>query len=328
MEVLKDEPYLGYFKYVGSLVQEGYLDARKSAEVLIGMDEVLRYFLFQQDKTLQEKEIELPVKIRKGSWEALIPQSLSDWLITGGGLALTKYAITAVTEVAKYDFKDKGTKDVLKEALKSIKWVIKIATHLKSLTIKTFSEAKFIQRDGEHLIGIQNEKGELIYVPNKYLEEYKNCPQKLFEKLAHIIEPERELEIGINESLPLDKDEEFKSVTITNSEKYIFYTKEDIDEILFPELVHGAYVEISGRVTRGNENTNNLGFEYFDHILVCTPLTGNIKDYKALMFTNCILKGYVDRTSEEGLINSKKPRIRFNVLEEMANQSNQGNLFK
>jgi len=327
MEILKEEEYLGYFKYEGSLVEAGYLDARKSAEVLIGLDEVLRYFLFQEDKTLQEKEIELPVRIRKGSWEALIPQSLSEWLITGGGIAFTKYLTTALTEVAKNDFKNKGTKDVLKEALKSIKWVIKIATHLKSLTIKTFNGVTFIEREGEHLIGIKNEKGELIYVPNKYLEAYKNCPEKLFERLAHIIEPERELEIGINETLPLDKDEGFKSIKIKSSEKYIFFTKEEIEDILFPELVHGSYVEIAGRVTRGNENTNNLGFEYFNHILVCSPLSGNIKDYKSLMFTNCILKGYVDRVGDDGLINAKKPRIRFDVLEEMPNQSNQGKLF-
>ena len=69
MEVLSEQEYLGYFKYEGSLVESGYMDARKSAEALIGIDEVLRHFLFQQDKTLQEKEIEIPIRIRKGSWE-------------------------------------------------------------------------------------------------------------------------------------------------------------------------------------------------------------------------------------------------------------------
>jgi hypothetical protein len=328
MESTLDESYLGYFKYDGQLVEAGYLDARKSAEVLIGIDEVLRHFLYQEDKTFQETVIELPVRIRKGSWEALIPKSLTDWLITGGGIALTKYASTAVTEIAKNDFKDKGTKDILKEAFKSIKWVIKIATHLKSLVVKAFGEVTFVERAGQSLIGIQNEKGEWIYAPKKYLEAYRNCPEKLFEKLAHIIEPERELEIGVNDALPLDKDEEFKAVKIKSSEKFIFYKNEDVEEIVFPELLHGNYVELYGHVTRGNENTNNIGFEYLNHILVCSPVNGNVKDYKNLMFTNCIIKGYVDRLSDDGTINERKPRIRFITLEEIPSQSNQGVLFK
>jgi hypothetical protein len=327
MESNINEEYFGYFKYEGSLVAAGYLDARKSAEALLGLDEVLRYFLFQQDKTLQEKEFELPVRIKKGSWEALIPKSLLDWLITGGGIAFTKYLTTAVTEIAKNDFKDKTTSDILKEAFKSMKWVIKIAIHLKSLVIKTFNDATFVEQNGNSLIGIQNEMKDWIYVPKKYIEAYRNCPEKLFEKLAHLIEPERELEIGTNESIPLDPDEEFRVAKITNSEKFIFYTKEDTEEVLFPELVHGSYVELEGHVTRGNENTNSIGFEYFRHILVCFPVNGNVKDYKALLFTNCILKGYVDRLSDDGSFNERKPRIRFMSLEELPNSSNQGKLF-
>ena len=115
----------------------------------------------------------------------------------------------------------------------------------------------------EKLIGIENDKGEFLYVSKKYLEAYRNCPEKLFEKLADLIEPERELEIGVNDLVPLDNDEEFRAVKITASEKFIFYTKEDSEEFLFPELVHGSYVEIEGHVTRGNENTNSIGFEYF-----------------------------------------------------------------
>jgi hypothetical protein len=201
------------------------------------------------------------------------------------------------------------------------------AIHLKSLVVNSFNDPTFIEKDGKNVIGIQNEKKEWIYVPKKYLEANRNCPEKLFDKLTHIIEPERELEIGTNELIPLDPDEEFRVVKINNSEKFIFYTKEDTDNVLFPELVHGSYVELEGHVTGGNENSNSIGFEYFRHILVCFPINGNVKDYKALLFTNCILKGYVDRLSDDGTFNERKPRIRFMSLEELPNSSRQGKLF-
>ena len=41
------EDYLAHIKYEGELVSEGYLDARKSAEILIGIDEILRYYIHQ-----------------------------------------------------------------------------------------------------------------------------------------------------------------------------------------------------------------------------------------------------------------------------------------
>ncbi|WP_462278713.1 hypothetical protein [Ferruginibacter sp.] len=303
--------FLAYIKYEGSLVEEGYLDARKSAEVLIGIDEVLRYFLYQIDRDFQNLEFEIPIRIRKGSWESLIPHTLGQWLTTAVGAGLTTYASTALKKIAENDFKDKGVADVLKKVIKSIKWVIKISTHVKSLIQKQFVEVDFKEENGETLVGVKNAEGETIYVPIEYLELYQNCPERLFSKLTKIIEEERELEIGFNPDEPLDKDDTEKSVKIGINDKYIFTKKEEDDTILFPELVHNQYVELEGHVSRGNENTNTIGFEYLRHILTCLPSQGNIKNYKTLLFTNCLIKGYIDRMDDEGNINEKKPRIRF-----------------
>ncbi len=322
-----EDDFVGFFKYEGSLVQEGYFDARKSAEALIGIDEIMRYFLFQISKELQEKDIEIPVRIRKGSWEALIPHSLSEWLITGTGVALTTYATTALKKIAENDFKDKGTKDVTKEVFKAIKAVIKIAIHLKSLVIKSFEDVKFKDEDGIILVGIQNENGELLYVPEKYLEMYKNCPEKLFSKVAHHIEPERELEIGTNIDEVLDNDDIVQSVKVGFRSKSVFYKAPDENELLFPELTHGMYIELDGHISRGNENANSIGFEYMRHILTCYPVNGNIKDYKDVMFTNSKIKGTVDRRDDDGNINEKKPKIRFVDLEEIKLQNPQKGLF-
>ena len=81
--------------------------------------------------------------------------------------------------------------------------------------------------------------------------------------------------------------------------------------IVFPELKHDAYVELEGYVTRGNENTNTIGFQYMDHILTCRSIKKSIVDYKPELFTNCLIKGYVDRTDKFGKFIEKKPRINF-----------------
>ena len=42
---MTEEKYIGYLKYSGKSVEDGLMDARKSAEALLGFDEVLRYFI-------------------------------------------------------------------------------------------------------------------------------------------------------------------------------------------------------------------------------------------------------------------------------------------
>lgn len=69
---LKDEDYLAYFKYKGSLVKEGYLDARKASDALQGIDEVMRHFLIQENESLLKVKFEIPIGLRWGIWQAMI----------------------------------------------------------------------------------------------------------------------------------------------------------------------------------------------------------------------------------------------------------------
>lgn len=308
-ETQNEDDFLAYLKYEGRLVETGYMDARKSAEALVGIDEVVRYFLFQEDPTLQELQFEIPVRIRKGSWEALLPHNIEEWIRTAVGLGITTYATTALKKLAENDFKDKKIKDIFKDVFKAIKWVVKIATHLGTMTQKKVENVQF--EENNTWIRIPNAKGEILLVPYKYFEFYVNCPEKLFSRITNVVESERELKIGINKK-DADSDDDKEDVKITVKEKYIFTRKgEDNDEILFPELVHNSYVELDGHVTRGNENANTIGFQYNDHILTCFPAQGNITKVKSLLFTNCIIKGYVDRMGFDGEINEKRPRIRY-----------------
>lgn len=320
------EPVLGFFKFEGKLVDDGYLDARKSAETLVGIDEVMRYFLFQSDPNIQKVYIEIPVRIRKGSWEALIPQNIDEWLIAVAAFGVARYSATAIEKMAENDVGKLGLKDAFKNAFKAIKWVIKIASHMGSLIRKQFTNVTFERENGEQLIGIKNDKGEVLYVPLRYLEIYKNCPEKLFSKLAINVEKERELEIGVSDDVPLELDDTDRIVRIGLDNKHIFAKPEQTD-ILFPELIHNQYVELPGHVSRGNENANTIGFEYQGHILTCYPTQGNIIQYKTLMFTNCIIKGYVDRNDEAGNPVDKRPRIRFLLLTPITSERDQLGLF-
>jgi len=61
--------YLAYFKYSGEKTREGYMDAKKSAEALLGIDEVLRFLIYKKAPELSEIKFDIPIKIQKGSWE-------------------------------------------------------------------------------------------------------------------------------------------------------------------------------------------------------------------------------------------------------------------
>lgn len=306
-----DDPNIGIFSYIkfdGKRVEDGFLDARKSGETLIGIDEALRYFIYQENPDFQSFDFEIPVRIRKGSWEALFSESLDMLLIKG---ALTwggaKYLGKALEKMAENDFKNAGFKEVFKKSFKAMTWIIRMAIHLGTLSIKKFRNVEF-SKDNQ-LTKLKNSEGEELWVPTEYLELFANCPDSMFSKLAKIIEEERELVVGFKDE---NKTEE---VRVKYSQKFIFTTEQDMDEVLFPELKHNDYVELQGHVTRGNEKANTIGFLYQEHILTCYPEEGNIKRYRNALFSNCLMKGFVDREDKKGKTNELRPRIRFIALE-------------
>ncbi|MFX0136311.1 MAG: hypothetical protein ACFFDN_21905 [Candidatus Hodarchaeota archaeon] len=297
------QKYLAFLKYRGKLVEEGFLDARKSAEVLLGFDEIIKYFVQLENPEFYNIEFEVPVRIQKGTWEALIPDDIELFLVKGIlAWGVAKYFGSALNEMAKNDFKDIGFKNIIKGAFRSITWVIKIGKHFKRMNKRKLENLKFEQNN--EIIGIPDENNNYLYVPKKYLEYYTNCPEKLFSKIARIIEPERELIIGL-------LDEVDSQVDIDHNHKFIFIKQEDIQDIIFPELKHNDYVELEGHVTKGNEKSNTIGFEYNGHILSCKPYKGKVIKFKEEMYSNCKIKGYIDRIDKFGNPTEKKPKIIF-----------------
>lgn len=311
--------YIGFVKYEGKRLETGAFDARKSAKALLGFDEALRHFISAQSPELRNVDFEIPVKIEKGSWVASIPSDIGTLFQLGMGVVATAYFTTAAKKMAEKDFDGFGFKEVFKVSLEAIKWVAKIGKHLGGLVQRRFDNAKFSENN--ELIGIPNEKGEYLFVPKKYFELYVGCSPRILDKLASNIDPTITLSIGVV------IDNEIEEEIITLDDKSIFTDEETdlIEEVLFPELVHGESVVLEGEVTRENKTSHSMGFKYQGHILTAYPDSGNIVPFKQMLFDQCRLVGVIDRIDEKGRIGAKRPKLIFSHLEPISEQN--GDLF-
>jgi len=311
--------WIGYLRYSGKGVEGGLMDARKSAHALIGFDGALRHFLSQEAPALRNVEYEIPVVIRPGSWEAMLPANAPSWMMTALGVAGTAYMGKAAAKMAEHDFKGVGVTTIFRRSLKCLQSVIRLGKHLGTLHTKQFPKVKWNKEKA--LIGIPNEKGEHLYVPKSVLDSFACCPPGLFSDMAAIIQNDRELQIGeIGPEGVLD-------VEITEADRHIFYVPETEDEILFPELQHGQAVELEGVVTRGNENSNSIGFQYQGHILACYPTVGSIVRFKSALFLKCRIKGVINRADDIGGTSSRCPKIFFEGLVPIEKEPHISDLF-
>lgn len=317
-----EEKYIGFIRYEGKLVEDGLMDARKQAEALLGLDNALRYFITKQAPDFRNLDFEIPVRIKKGSWEALIPESVGGWAQAGLGVVATAYFSKAAQLMAEKDFADFGITDVFRKSLDAIKWFARIGKHMGDIAVRSFENTKF---DADNsLIGICNADGEYLYVPKNYLDLYISSNPKLLEKLVGNVEEERALEIGTIANGNIDV------VTINKDEKNIFCEEESEqdDDVLFPELIHGDSIVLDGEVTRENKTSNSMGFKYLDHILTAYPESGSIVPYKQLLFLNCKLFGTVDRIDEKGRIAARRPKLYFSHIEPLEKEKQNNDIFE
>lgn len=291
-----EDEQLGFVKYSGELVKHGYMDARKSAQALLGVDEAVRFFVFQQAPDFRSPNFELPVRVKKGSWEIVV-----------GGIVLA-YGVKAAQKMADNDFADVGMKDVLRKSLEGIQWLIRIGKHLGDLTIKKFVDAKF--KDNNQLIGIRNSDGEYLYIPKEYFDFYISSSPALLKKMSEVVEEERSLSVGVYEYGHLVEE------SITRRDRQIFTHEKELEEDqLFPELEHGQRVVLEAEVTRGNEMSNTIGIGYKGHVITGVPEVGSIVRFKSSLFLSCRIHGRVSREDDKGRLDARRPRIIFSRIE-------------
>ena len=313
---MKNQEKIWYLKYSWDSVQEWAFDMKKSAEALLGFDEILRYFVSKEEPLLSNVPYEIPTNIKKGSWEI----GLFEWIASIWATAyLTSFAVTAAKDWLLATWWPKDASKIFKWALSSIQWIIKIRTHRKDKNRK-IEHLKF--RNNNQEVGIPNQVGEYLFVPKKYLNQYTGFPEKIFTKNTKLIEKDRVLEIGC-----IEADGSVKDVRLTENEKHYFYEEENEESIILPELVHWAHVEVKGEITRTTENTNTIWFRYNWHVLTCKPLSKSLAYFKdkivsldeGHIFSKVKMTGRVDRVDTDGEHKDKKPMILFTEIEKYRN---------
>lgn len=123
------------------------MDARKQADALLGMDHALRHFIIKLNPAFKGIDFEIPVKVREGSWEALIPETVSGWVQASLGIAATAYLTQAAQKMAERDFDEFGVRDIFSKALSAINGSLALESilaalkpnHLKTLNLPTIT---------------------------------------------------------------------------------------------------------------------------------------------------------------------------------------------
>lgn len=317
---MEHQDCIGFLSYSGSLVEDGLLDARKSAEALLGLDQAIRHFAGEQSPQLKEADYEFPVRIQQSSWDAIIPSNIGDWIMACLGIGAVKYVATAASEMAKKDFKDAGFRDIFRRALEAVQWMIRLGKHLGHLKIRKVENVRW--KEDNQVVSVPNSEGEFLDVPREYLELVQTARPDLLKRITQLVEEERQMSVSVV------RDGQQFSETVTSKYRTIF-TGEETNEtdVLFPELQHGQDVSLEGNVTRGNENTNSIGFKYMNHILTCYPKRGSIVEYKSTLFEEAQIHGTVSRSDEYGGINALRPKIIFDKVEALPPSKGQPGLF-
>jgi len=299
-----DVEELGYVKYSGESLEAGIIDAASAGTALIGLDEAIRFFNTQQSPDFASLTYDIPVQTRAGSWQAVV---LAGTAVLGA-FALG-YAKKAGEKLAENDFKDMGLKPALRKSLDAIRALARLVKH----TRRTRDwQVKRIEPTGPIEVAVvTNAQGEEIEIPVQYLRWYANMPARLLVKLTSVVRSDRVLTIGVNDATGTQE------VTVFEEDRPLFEGPEieDLDEeVLFPELVHGADVAIIGRMIRGNEASNSVGLEYQGHVLNCVPASGSIRQYKPALFLRCKVTGRVSRHSKNRFVADRRPSIILNTV--------------
>lgn len=320
-----DKERIGYLKYEGESVKDGFMDVRKQAEALLGFDDVLRYFISKEDPSLDQIKFEIPVRIQKGS----IVADIGSLIINNSKeiITTTYLAQTAVVS-AKDGFFESGlvkdSRKILKNSLIAIQWIIKISKHSGSIIGKKFKKVTPKEIDQQSFVELENNNGETLLSSKKYYDLFLKIPDKIFSKNARLIKNDRSFIIGVF------KDDKEEVIKITDADRSVFYSKEDEandeddDEVILPEFEHGQQVSnLEGEITKVITSTNTLGFSYKDNIIECKPGSGRkVASYKnkivskedGSLFSKVQITGIVDREDKNGDIKAKKPKIIFSEI--------------
>jgi hypothetical protein len=312
-----DKERIGYLKYQGESVKDGFMDARKQAEALLGFDEILRYFVTNEENNFGQINFEIPVRVQKGCIEFDLGELINLGLIIK--TAITAYATQTAIVSAKDGFFESGlikdSKKILKNSLIALQWIIKISKHAGSIANKKFKKIVPQEINNQNFVEITNENDEVLLVLKKHHDIFIKIPDKILSKNVKLINDNEKLIIGVFEG------EKEEVAEIIQTDKVIFYDlNDDVDEeIILPDLKHGDIVaDLEGKINKVIENKNKFSFTYNNHIIDCLLEEGArvgkfknkiISEDSESIFATVKISGIVSREDKDGLLTAKKPKI-------------------
>lgn len=300
------EGYVGYVRIDDENLASGTIDMLSALNTMRGMESALKFFVRKNDSSFANTEtINYPVVTRDGCWEILIP---AVGTVIGVPLtaAATAYAVKAAQNLADGDTKGKSSKDVFKSAITGVQSVIKISKHLGTVRNRHVLKAKVIDRDN---IILRNDTGAELSVTKAELDNYQNAPSNLISNLAYSATGKRTVSVGYVEG------KKGVEERIDHKSRDVFIEENPEKEKLFPELVHGQHVKLIGKVTRGNQRSNTIGFEYEGHIITCEPIKNLVTNFLDAHYKKCEIYGIVSRSVDPMLIREGKDRIRIHFTD-------------
>ena len=306
-----DKEKIGYLKYEGESFSDGYVDAKKQAEAILGFDESFRSIIALEDSKFEQLVFSVPVKIEQGSL-----------IIFLGAISpfVYKYMSKAGEVAAEKGFSELGIikndlPKLQKTALKILQSVVKISKHVGSIKNKKFKKIIPKEINNQNFVEITNENDEVLLVLKKHHDIFIKIPDKILSKNVKLINDNEKLIIGVFEC------EKEEVVEIIQTDKVIFYDlNDDVDEkIILPDLKHGDIVaDLEGKINKVIENKNKFSFTYNNQIIDCLLEEGArvgkfknkiISEDSESIFATVKISGIVSREDKDGLLTAKKPKI-------------------
>lgn len=314
----KDFP-IGQVRLWGPGAEGANIGAQKASDALLGFQKLFQYVATQEDSRFSSRQFDLPVKIRQGSTVFQIAQ---DW----GRIILENPAWCAFAAVymgafakqaAEKGLLETGTvKDLNRLArttFKGILALIRIGKFVGGIGIEFLKKVQ-VKATSADVILLVLPDGSQIEVNLWEYDLFEKCPKELLSVIAGTVDENIELEIA-----SWDSDGTVHFEYIKRADRDFFVIDDSEKDILFPEMIHGEYVELEGFITRINERTQTIGFEYKGHILTCIPNEGSVLPFKDRLisqrndhfFQRVTLKGYVERLDINDEYKATRPRISF-----------------
>jgi hypothetical protein len=224
--------------------------------------------------------------------------------VAGSGVFAIGYLKKAGEKLAEQDFKDVGLKDILKKSMSAMQLLVRLVKHTRKP--RAWEQARFVTEGPTPQVGISNDRGDVLLVPVEYLRWYQALPPRLLVRMTSVVRADRVLFIGARPEGPLQE------VEVREDDKPLFDDTADDEEpedVLFPELTHGAPARLEGRLIRGNQASNSVGLEYRGHVLNCIPEHGSIRRFKPALFLKCLVEGHVTRHAKNRFVADRRPTI-------------------